>query len=39
MWVCLTLGDYVEGDTREDVDPAFAHVDFVNGDVDGSEFF
>jgi hypothetical protein len=38
-WVCLRLGDYVEGDTREGVDPALAHADFVNGDVDGGNFF
>ena len=39
MWVCLRRGDYVEGDTREDVDPARAHSDFVNGDIGGGEFF
>ena len=38
-WVCLRLGNYVEGDTREDVDPARAHADFVNGDVDGGQYF
>ena len=39
MWVCLRRGDYVEGDTREDVDPARAHADFMNGSLDGGEFF
>ena len=39
MWVCLTRGDYVEGDTREGIDPARAHADFVNGEIDGGEFF
>ena len=39
MWVCLRRGDYVEGDTREDVDPARAHDDFVSGAIDGGEFF
>ena len=38
-WVCLRRGDYEEGDTREDVDPARAHSDFVNGDIGGGEFF
>ena len=39
MWVCLRRGDYIEGDTREDVDPARAHDDFVSGAIDGGEFF
>ena len=39
MWVCLKRGDYVEGDTREDVDPARAHADFVNGALNGGEYF
>ena len=39
MWVCSRRGPYEEGDTREDVDPAHAHADFVNGDVDGGKFF
>ena len=38
-WVCLRLGPYEEGDTREGVDPARAHVDFVSGAVDGGKFF
>ena len=39
MWVCLTLGDYEEGDTREGIDPASAHADFVNGALNGGEYF
>ena len=38
-WVCLRLGDYVEGDTREGIDPAAAHADFVNGALNGGEYF
>ena len=39
MWVYLRRGPYEEGDTREDIDPARAHADFVNGDVDGGQYF
>ena len=39
MWVCLRRGPYEEGDTREDIDPARAHSDFVSGAIDGGEFF
>ena len=39
MWVCLRRDPYEEGDTREDIDPARAHSDFVSGAIDGGEFF
>ena len=38
VWICNMLGDG-NGDTREGIDPARAHADFVNGDADGGEFF
>ena len=39
MWVCLRRGPYEEGDTREGIDPARAHADFVSGALDGGKFF
>jgi hypothetical protein len=39
MWVCVRLGPYEEGDTREGIDPARAHADFVSGALDGGKFF
>ena len=39
MWVCSRRGPCIEGDTREDVDPARAHGDFVRGALDGGKFF
>ena len=39
MWVCVRLGDYVEGDTREDIDPSRVHADFVNGSLNGGKYF
>ena len=39
MWVCVRRGDYVEGDTREGIDPARANADFVNGSLNGGKYF
>ena len=39
MWVRVRLGDYVEGDTREGIDPARASADFVNGSLNGGKYF
>ena len=38
-WVCSRRGPYEEGDTREGIDPARAHADFVSGALDGGKFF
>ena len=39
MWVCLKRGDYVEGDTREGIDPDCVRADFVDGSLNGGEYF
>ena len=38
VWICNMLDDDT-GDMREDIDSARVHADFMNGSLDGGEFF